>query len=56
MDQSVGITGAFGLKTTDMHHFYDGANENVKEMDAIITNDLSLKDTGFNFLPILQIF
>tara|TARA_Y100000590_G_scaffold470737_1_gene669024 strand:+ start:1351 stop:3522 length:2172 start_codon:yes stop_codon:yes gene_type:complete len=35
MDQSVGITGAFGLKTTDMHHFYDGANENVKEMDAI---------------------
>ena len=34
-DQSVGITGAFGLKTSDMHHFRDDPNGNGGEMDAI---------------------
>ena len=34
-DESVGITGAFGLKTSDMHHFRDDPNGNGGEMDAI---------------------
>ena len=34
-DQSVGITGPFGLKTPDLHHFYDNSNGSGVEMDAI---------------------
>ena len=34
-DESVGITGAFGLKTSDMRHFRDDPNGNGGEMDAI---------------------
>ena len=34
-DESVGITGPFGLKTSDLHHFYDNPNGNGGEMDAI---------------------
>jgi len=34
-DESVGITGPFGLKTSDLHHFHDNPNDNGGEMDAI---------------------
>ena len=34
-NESVGITGAFGLKTTDLHHFNDDSKGDGGEMDAI---------------------
>ena len=34
-NESVGITGPFGLKTTDLHHFHDDSNGDGGEMDAI---------------------
>ena len=33
-DDSVGVTGPFGLRTTDLHHFHDGEGESG-DMDAM---------------------
>ena len=33
-DETIGVTGPFGLRTTDMHHFHDGEGESG-EMDAM---------------------
>ncbi len=33
-DEAVGVTGPFGLRTTDLHHFHDGEGESG-EMDAM---------------------
>jgi len=34
-NESVGITGPFGLKTSDLHHFHDDSTLDGGEMDAI---------------------
>ena len=33
-DETIGVTGPFGLRTTDMHHFHDGEGESG-DMDAM---------------------
>ena len=33
-DESIGVTGPFGLRTTDLHHFHDGEGESG-DMDAM---------------------
>ena len=57
-DETIGVVGPFGLRTTDLHHFHDGEGE-AGDMDAIQSycfsfrrerlRDVGLMREGFRF-------
>ena len=46
-DDSVGVTGPFGLRTTDLHHFHDGEGESG-DMDAMQAYCFAFRRTLLN--------